>query len=158
MRTRLIFFILALGGVLIVGAQAPPKSAPSDPNYVKLEARANQERGVKRAQALAELADMDFESAHARYLAGDAVAGEQWLQRARDHAAQAFAIVQSQAQAGHTKGMEKVEIPLRAVSYGLKDLVYDVSLGNRPAVQRTETYFSNMRAHILELMFAPKTK
>lgn len=142
-------------------AVSPPVAAdalPASPAYVRLAAKLTDEQGMKRAQSLAELASMDFDAAHARYLAGDAIQGAAFLERARAHAAQAFDIANAEAVQGKTKGLEKVELPLHSVSFGLSKLLNDVATANRPPIQGAETYFADLRAHILALMFAPKGK
>jgi len=132
--------------------------AKEQKKFAQLQQRVAREKGVKQAQMLAELASLSFDFARAAYEAGDAAHGQTQLQASRTYAAQAMQVVQQQAAAGHTSGMKKVEMQFQQISWGLHDLAMMVDFQLRPPVEAAHRYFSQQRAQVLSLMFAPPKK
>jgi len=143
------------GWVLAQGANTTvdPKLAH---DYAQLEAQAANRQGAKQAEALAKLAEMDFDFAHAGYLANQTTEGDQQLDRATQHADQACAVLKTEAARGKTGGVRNVEISLQRVTYGLKDLAQRVHFRQRPKVEAVGSHFADLRAELLDMMFAPK--
>lgn len=168
-RMAVPFLALWLGCSVVacaLQAQAPRQEtskqqkelAKEQQKFARLQQRVATEKGIKQAQMLAELARMSYDFARAAYESGDAAHGEAQLQSARASAAQAMQVVRQEAAAGHTGGMKKVEMQFQQISYGLHDLSMSVDFQLRPPIDAARQFFSQQRAQVLTLMFAPHKK
>lgn len=156
--------LLGLAGVLAPGvvlSQTAPAYAPNPKalqEYAKLEAKATRETGPKQAETLAKLAELDFTFGHDGLMANQDGAGQRYLDQAGHHADQAVALLQQEVALGKTNGMKNVEVSLQKITYGLKQLAEEVRFTQRPPVQSLAQHFADLRAQLLNWMFAPKKK
>lgn len=157
-------WILALGLALVPGvvwAQVSTGYAPNPKalrDYAKLEAKSATQTGSKQAETLAKMAELDFTFGHDGLMANQADQGLRYLDQAAQHADQAMALLQQEANLGKTNGMKNVEVSLQKINYGLKQLAEEVRFTQRPRVQDLAQHFADLRAQLLDWMFAPKKK
>lgn len=155
-----------MGTGLLAQATAPPAApaAEAAPNpkllrdYQKLQADAAKQTGSKQAETLAKLAEMDYTFAAANFAAGNSTPAQHHLALAACWADKAMGFLRTEAAAGKTNGMQKVEMSFQKIAFGLSGLAQQVHLRERPQVQAEDNHFAQLRAQLLNFMFAPKTK
>lgn len=148
--------LLASPGLAQIAAPAPLMSPKLEREYTKLQAEVGRQHGSKQAETLARLAELDFDFAHDSYGANQFQAAEQHLDLASQNADRACTLLQDEANRGKTGGMKNVEISFQNIGFGLKQLAQDVRFEQRAKVQAVAAHFADLRAKLLNWMFAPK--
>ncbi|HEY7837905.1 MAG TPA: hypothetical protein VIC54_04855 [Terriglobales bacterium] len=150
---------LLLGTALPGQSEAPAAASPAQVReYQKLQADAAKQTGSKQAETLARLAELDYAFAATSFAAGQPEPGQRHLDLAAHWADQAMVLLRSEAAAGKTNGMQKVEMSFQKIAFGLSGLAAQVRLRERPSVLAEDTHFAQLRAQLLNFMFAPKKK
>ena len=139
---------LLLGcGLSAAMAMQAPDPAP------KLQAEADAAQGGKRAELLIHLAHLEVDRATQAYVQQQVAQGAGQLGAAEQHAAAAYLTLQQQAAHGKKNGVRKVEIEVRKISLGLQDLARDVQLEDQSPVAHAAKTFTDLRDHLLSLLF-----
>jgi len=151
----------ALSAQSAAPAAAADTAAPSPKQireYQKLQADAAKQTGSKQAETLAKLAELEYSFAATSFAAGQSTPGQHHLDLAAHWADRAMVFLRSEAAAGKTNGMQKVEMSFQKIGFGLSGLAAQVRLRERPRVQAEDKHFAQLRTQLLDFMFAPKKK
>ncbi|HET9785292.1 MAG TPA: hypothetical protein VFP94_10100 [Terriglobales bacterium] len=124
--------------------------------YAQLNAKAGRQQGHDLAETLARMAEYDFSFARASYHDHDAAGGAEHLDEAGRHADHACALLQEEVAQHKKDGMKNVEKSLQAVGFGLQGLAETVRLEDRARVKAAQSHFADLRAQVLQWLFAPK--
>lgn len=126
------------------------------PSYAQLQAKAAKAHGHKRAELLAQLADMDFARARRSFEAGQSLPGRRNLKRLARHGAESMQLLRAEAGRGKRDDMRHVEIRFQRISYGLRGLRQEASFSDQPAIGAVQQRFARWRRMLLEWLFARK--
>ncbi|MGH9393600.1 MAG: hypothetical protein ACRD1E_05475 [Terriglobales bacterium] len=154
--------VAGVGLVLVLACAAAIAQSPDaataklDRDYTKLSAKAARQQGTGRAESLAKLAILDADYARLSFRAQQIEPGEQHLDQIGAHADQACTLLQAEADRGKTGGMKNVETSLQQIGFALHDLAQQVHYLQRPKVEALAGHIADLRAKLLEWMFAPK--
>ena len=145
---------------LLFAPAAPVRQTPKQAqDYAKLRSEVTAAQGVKQAEDLAKMAELEFDFARQAFDSpqpGDA--GVTQLTLATQHADQAMANLRAEAALGHKNGMKNVESSMQRIGFGLKDLAQQVRFEDRPKVEAARDHIADLRAELLQMVFAPKPK
>ncbi|HXR97969.1 MAG TPA: hypothetical protein VN709_09015 [Terriglobales bacterium] len=146
--------------LLLLAPISPVRQSPKQAqDYAKLQSETAAARGVKQAEDLAKMAELEFDFARQAFVSGKpGDAGVTQLNLATQHADQAMANLRAEAALGHKNGMKNVESSLQRIGFGLKDLAQQVRFEDRPKVEAARDHISDLRAELLQMIFAPKPK
>ena len=126
------------------------------PSYAQLQAKAAKAHGHKRAELLAQLADMDFARARRSFEAGQSLPGRRNLKRLARHGAESMQLLRAEAGRGKRDDMRHVEIRFQRISYGLRGLRQEAGFSDQPAIGAVQQRFARWRRMLLEWLFARK--
>lgn len=156
--------MLAMACLLAAGLQAQQTQAAAGSSinpkwlreYAELNAKAARQQGHDLAETLARMAEYDFSFARASYHDRDAAQGAEHLDEATRHADHACALLQEEAARHKKDGMKNVEKSLQAIGFGLQGLTETVRFEDRARVKAVQSHFADLRAQVLQWLFAPK--
>ncbi|HEY8056616.1 MAG TPA: hypothetical protein VIE13_11985 [Terriglobales bacterium] len=160
-QTKLGLLMAAAIALTAVGlaAQQTPTSSISPKwlrEYAQLNAKAARQQGHDLAETLARMAEYDFSFSRASFHDHDAAAGVEHLEEAARHADQACALLHEEAARHKKDGMKNVEKSLQSISFGLQGLVETVRFEDQARVKATQAHIADLRAQVLEWLFAAK--
>ncbi|MGH9468627.1 MAG: hypothetical protein ACRD1Y_14860 [Terriglobales bacterium] len=157
-RRAAVAFLVA--GIWIPALRAQQAQVHLKPNllqrYAKLDAQAQRQTGHKRAETLAQLADLDFTFANASYRQHDLASGRRYLQQTAEQADEACALLHAAALRGDKSGIKNVEKEIQKITFGLRGLDQAVDFSEQAEVGAAVDHFTNLNYELLQWLFAPK--